>query len=347
MTPQEMLIGIDLILQKVNSNRISSIRTEEKLWFLNEEQIRILNQRTSPLSNEKQLSVEETQKRLDDVQSLVTEVSLDVYANDANSVYCYLPGNYYLLLNDRSVVKDLCGAAYNPTTASASFYYAKYQLPTTTDLWDKLVITLGGNVITLENYFPNGQPSLNSKFELIDFIIEYINNTPALAGFTAKYESYKGIYEAGAIIITRDTIFTMSHDFVNVTLQNASITVTQQSLTKISSVTGSSENTNRLVRGESLYNLLSSSIGGTLAHSPISSIAKYKLITYHKKKFIVSQTNIQYIRKPRKISLTLNQSCEFDEKIHQEIVENTAKRIAAYTSSQNYQQIINEKLLQE
>ena len=72
MTVKEMHIGIDMILQKVNSNVISSFEPEEKDWVLNEEVNRFIKQRLSILSNEKRLGFQDTQKRVDDLKNLIT-----------------------------------------------------------------------------------------------------------------------------------------------------------------------------------------------------------------------------------------------------------------------------------
>jgi hypothetical protein len=107
------------------------------------------------------------------------------------------------------------------------------------------------------------------------------------------------------------------------------------------------QNNNRLVKTEDLYELLGSAFGKTSPASPISSLKENLIIVYHNQKFICSEIKIDYIRKPKKINLSLNQDCELHDSIHQEIVENTAKRIAGLTFSQVYNNIINENLNKE
>ena len=104
---------------------------------------------------------------------------------------------------------------------------------------------------------------------------------------------------------------------------------------------------NRLVKTEDLFELLTSAFGKTLSKSPISSLKEDLIFVYHNQKFICPQIRIDYIRKPKKINLSLYQDCELHDSIHQEIVENTAKRIAGLTFSQVYNNIINENLNKE
>lgn len=353
MTPQEMLIGVDLQLEKINSNAISSFEVDEKLWFLNEECIRFIKQRVRPQSNDKQLGFQADQKRYDDLESLITSTSLSVYPNplDSNSVFTYLPANYFSLTNDRSLTKDLCGATYNPSTSSINVFTTCYTLPTDSfDLFLTLKVYINGNIIfKVADYFPGGIPNNSSKFELISMLIDIINTIP---NFEAKYENYLDKYCIGAIVVasTNNVTFTMKNNYTKVGPvanfdQNMSIVTT--SLTKISSLSGSKEHENRLTKSSKHHKLLDTNFGTTFNHSPISILQQDKLIVYHNKKFILSLLNIDYIRRPRKISLSLNQSCELNEDVHDEIVAGTAKRLAGITSSDSYRNLINENLLKE
>lgn len=343
-----MLIGVDLILQKVNSNAVSSFEDEEKLWFLNEEQIAYIKQTINPKSNPKGLGLQDGQKRYDDLENLITSASLDVYARDNDSVYAFLPANYMHLISDSSKVKDLCGATYAPSTVSSVFYSAKYQLPTNSyDLFKTLLVKINGNtVVDVSAYYPDGIPSNTSKFELLNIILELFNS---VSGFEAKYEKYKDISNPGGIVIVSNSSFTLS----NVYKSGVSTTTTQvftidtNTLTKIQNSLGIIESPNRLCKTEDIKTLLKSNFSTTFVDSPISSLQQFKLNAYHKKNFIISQLNIDYIRKPKKISLILNQDCELNENVHQEIVNNTAKRLAAYTFNSGYNNIINENLLKE
>lgn len=341
MITQEMHIGIDLEVQKINSNYTSDIGSEEKDWFLNSEMMRLVKDRLKQL--------EQNQKRYDDLQTLVTtpNSTLDVYLNDDKSVFAYLPANYMYLLNDRSLTKDLCGAVYNPSIVAVHFFSACYLLPVTvTDNYTALEVLVNDVSIYKANVtFPSGIPSASSKFTLYNEIIDALNSVD---GIEAKYENYKGKTCKGGIVVTSNIAFTLKNKFVNTTPQEVTLSITDNTVNKIGSVAGSAEFDNRLSRNSDDYKLLlGTNFGTTFFDSPISVIQRNKLIVFHNKKFIASGVNVTYLRRPKKISLTLNQGCELSEDVHEEIVVAAARRIAGITNSDNYRNIINEDSLKE
>lgn len=346
MTPREMLIGIDLRLQKVNSDVVSSISDEEKLWFLNEDQIRFIKQRTNVLSNDKKLGLQDTEKRYDDLEALIESTSLPVFARDNSSVFTYLPTTYFSRINIRSLTKDLCGKDYNPTTAIQKIYTTSYVLPVNTDnFYQDLIVKLGSTtILTVADYYSTGIKSLKSSFELINILIDILNSQP---GIEAKYETSKGVYNKGAIIVSSNLTFTITNNYTFSGVKVDTFTPTSKDYTQINTITGTQEYDNRLVKGEKLFSMLNTNFSTTFYDSPITTLQKDSIVVYHKKKFILSSINLDYIRKPKKISLILNQGCELSENVHEEIVDNTAKRIAAYVLSQEYNNIINENLLKE
>lgn len=343
-----MHIGIDLQLQKLNSNVISSLRSEEKDWLLNEEVIRFIKQRINPASNDKRVGFEATQKRYDDLRVLITPASLPVYVNDNDSVFTYLPSDYFTLINDRSVTKDLCGVSYSTIATSIdTFYIASLPIADdNTNLYATFQVKINGSIIfDLSNYVTGGLPSSNSKFVIVNYLLQRIAEIPTLlGGFSGKYENYFGVSVAGAVIIVGKSPFTYNIVYVGNTVSGNGLGV---NYTKVTTPLKSTEVPNRLAKTEDVYTLLSTSFGTTFAHTPITLLEGSKLIAFHKQKFILSSLNISYIRKPKKIDISLNQGCELSESIHQEIVENTAKRIAGLVGSQQYNNIINENLLKE
>jgi len=328
-----------------------------------------MKQRIRPQSNEKRLGLQEDQKRYDDLENLIVSASdpvnglsarLDAHPNDDNSVYAFLPKDYFFLLNDRSLTKDLCGVTYAPTTANYKLDTACYTLPSITitqfatlEIWvARSASDIGSatytKIFSANTYFPSGLPSLESKFELLNLIIQTLNKE----GFDAKYETYRDVSCPGGIVVTKAEVdaaqpFLFQNRYNTGSPITQQITVTKKTYTKLSDVAGSSEKDNRLTKTAELFQLLGSSSATTFHYSPITCLSNRKLIGYHNKKFILSKFYIDYIRMPKKISLSLNQSCELSENVHEEIVFNTAKRLAGNTLSEAYKNLINESLLKE
>lgn len=353
MNVQEMHIGIDLLLQEVNSNIISGIKPEEKDKFLNEEVIRYVNQITRKGGNPKKLGLQDDVKRYEDMKALLETKNLSVYYRDDRSVFTYLPSNCLRLLNDRSLTKNLCGFSYNPTTTNTFINYSILPLPSVSSINNYSTYTVEINsvvVFNINNYpqFAGGISTNQERFQLIDFILEAIR----LAGYEAKYENFLDVFSLGNIIVSLNSNFTLTWYYdtvvgIVVTTNEEILTILQKPVVKISDTISMIERANGLTKTEEIYTLLQTSFGTTRHDFPLSTLERGRLNIYHDKKFIVSSVNVDYIRFPRKISLPLNQSCDLDESVHQEIVDNVAKRLAATTSSQNYNLLTQENNLKE
>ena len=344
MTVQEMHIGIDLLLQKVNSDFISSISKEEKDWFLNDETLRFVKQRINRLSNDKREGDQDTQKRYDDLKALITTRTLPVFIRDTKSVFSYLPSDYIGLKNDRSFTKNLCGAPYAVTTSNSNLYYIAYKLPTDASKYLNMVLKINGvTIFDSATYVPfvTGLTNIKQKFEYIDFIIEAMRAN----GFEAKYENYIDLFRRESIIITSSGAMSLDAKYgADASIITNSTTIVN---VKVETITGVEEHENRLTKTEDIYKILPLSFGTTIYHSPLSTLERDKINVYHNQKFIMSSVKIDYIRKPHKINLILNQGCELDENVHVEIVDNVAKRIAGVVKSESYPNLINENSSKE
>lgn len=340
-----MHIGIDLILQKVNSNIISSLEPEEKDWVLNEEMYRFIKQRTEPKSNDKRLGFERNQKRYDDIKPLLQPATLSCYTRDTESVFSFLPSDYIFLVNDRSLTKDLCGNAYSTVgTTAVNKHILCLPILDDENLYVDTIISINDvELFSTANYpqFEDGLSAVDAKFQLIPFIIEALRK----AGYECKYEYFHSIQCLGGIVVVGDVALEADVYYGDTHYIYQSTT---QSYTKINSnISGLKEYENRLSRTQDIHTIRTYSFSKSVFDSPISGLEQGKIYAYHEQKFIIAGINIEYIRKPKQISLPLNQGCELDEPAQKEIVENSAKRIAGLTGSQNYPNIINENLLKE
>lgn len=351
MTVQEMHIGIDLLLQKVNSNIISNVKSEEKDVLLNNEVLRYINQRINPKNPEsKGIKFQGTSKRYEDLKALIEPYSSSTYVRDNKSVFIYLPSNCLHIINDRSITKNLCGLAYAPTTTTEVIYYTTLKLPLISAVNNYLGFTIivdGITIFDITNYPQFASiTSDKQRFQLIDFILEALKDK----GYEAKYENYLDMFSLESIIIKSNILSNLVITYITnpgaIVNEYLNVNFNSKNITKITTL-GTDEHTNILTETEDIYKLLDSSFGSTEYNAPLSTFEKGKLNIYHKQKFIISSVNIDFIRKPRKISLPLNQSCDLDPSTHTEIVENLATRLAGITTAQNYQLLLNENLKKE
>ena len=356
MTVQEMHIGVNQWLQKINAKETDSFQPEELDWALSEECLRFIKQRTNPLSNPKHQGFESTQKRYDDLQELITPAKLPCYYLDDDTVFSFLPVNYFALINDRSLVKNLCNSPVSmiPTVIEQkSICVIPFPKPAelTSPFYIDLRFLIAGTTTVLfdvNNYTTliNGINNVTEKFYIINLALEVMNRySPNLE---VRWENFDDSYYPNSFIFIASN---MSFTGVNMQLTGAggvdTIFTSVINGYKKYILPQVKEVPNRLTNTEKLYSLLNSVYGTTIVSNPLSSLAKGKIRVHHKQKFILSFVNIDYIRKPRKIDLILNQSCELSSNVHEEIVENTARRLSGITKGDNYQQLINENLITE
>jgi hypothetical protein len=119
MTIQEMHIAFDLELDKTNSLQYPSFRPEEKDYWINRAISDIVKQRYTG-NNPKKESVEETQKRRDDLRNITKNYISTFFINDPllnkpNGVFITLPKDYYYALEEE-VVLNCLDCRNQPTT---------------------------------------------------------------------------------------------------------------------------------------------------------------------------------------------------------------------------------------
>lgn len=345
MTIQEMHIGIDLHLQKVNSNYIDVLLPEEKDFFLNEEQIKFINTRISAISNDKKKGLEFDQKRYDDLEKLKEPYSATALIKDNRSGYINLPDNYLHLINDRTELDDLCNKSFDdfePQEFNGNYFV--FGIKKDTSLKGFKIHFNNTLVFDLANYPIYANISLEETFSLINLVLYTIG-----LDYTIYWEYYNGVYYPNKFIVED-----LKGDIEKITITYPEPTpdvIEQINPIPIDEEFYESEDVievpNRLTKTEDIYEVLRGAFTKTSKKSPVSEIIKGQLIVFHDRYFILTKINIDYIRKPQPVSLSLNQSCELDVNIHQELVEETAKSIAAFIESRNYPQLNNENNTKE
>lgn len=342
MTIQEMHIGIDLHLQKVNSDYVDGISPEEKDWFINEGHTKFIFNRINPVSNDKRQGLQTNQKRFDDLRVLITPYDSIAYIKDNESNFINLPPNYLYLLNDRSEVDMICNRAF-PTPITITEYYISFNLDhiAIADL-NKLIINRNITTIFDAQDFNLNFSDDAERFIIYNIILEELRKT-----YTVYWEKFETINNQNSFIIKVTNLF----DVIQVT----SDTLTPDTVTF---VTNSFTNTyrtstsvkqfpNRLTKTEDLYEVLRGSFTKPVKESPVSTLEENKLIVFNNSSFILTKIYISYIRKPRLVSLSLNINSELPSNVHEEIISEVSKAIASYIETRNYNQMANEDRIKE
>lgn len=321
MTVNDMHIAIDLELNKVNSNLYDIILPQEKDYFLNRAQERFIKQRYSPLSNAKGRGFEMSQKRIDDLRSLVIPNYYDkVYQLPTNDFdyttkgRFYFPDDYWFLTSNRSkVYYNSCGSI-TQSTATQSFYVALVTIPDAETTYASFFIEVDGvNLFNISLYPEIANYTTEDKSLLINLILTELSATN-----WSFYSSFKDL----------------TADLIGVKTSSGSITVGfGESGTEYNTATktytyftgtGGSDLVvpNRFLQQDDVYIVQQDPFNKTsVSDGPICIISDNSIdVFFEPNMFIVKEIAISYIRKPNLINLEQNQSCELAEHTHAEIV---------------------------
>jgi len=357
MLVREMHIGIDIGLQKMNSEKLEDFGPEEKDWVLNEIQLRHIKNRSSRKSNPKKDGLQDTVKRYEDIEDLIETASLPVYKKDSETMFALLPQDHFILLDNTSeVIYDCNGITKTEGTTTKKISVVPFK-EDLTKLYEEynLAYDDGTGLVTIfdmqdyaftENATVGGGLKDNEeRFYIVAHVKEIVNR---IDGLEVRWENYNGKYYPNSFIFVTDTQGALN---ITATLQVGNVEVYN-----FSDLTFTTYSTNtpvlkkyphRLVKTDDLRHLMNHSFGTTKYSSPLTTRSKKILNLFHNERFIFNRLHVEYIRKPRLISLSLNQSCSLNEALHEEIVDEAVQLIKARINDVGYRNIINENLIKE
>ena len=355
MTPQEMHIQIDQALQRVGSYVYDNFEPVELDLILSKMQMRYIDDKFRKDTTSEGFQVE--QGDLDDIQFLIErDKILPAFMDTTNKkTHGVLPSDYLYLINDRTRLNEDCTVANleasTPYTDEVLFtaefpnqlinppYYADVDLVVgALTLYDS---TYGG--------FP-GVPDAIEKYIIKDYILDTIRQNireNKLSGVTGIYwEHYKDTYAEESFILVTDS--TRVGETFSVRVEgttNSDVGVATSGLT-VSSLTHSKEVDNRLTKSQFLHSTLNNNVyHKTHRRNPVSNLTKDRLYVYYDEKYIPTHIIIDYIRKPREISLSLNQSCELSNSTHPKIIDLSVEYLKNTIEQQSYNTKVQDNRL--
>jgi len=339
MTIQEMHIGIDLYLQKVNSDFVDSLQPEEKDWFLNDEQKRFIMTRINEASNDKRQGLQFNQKRYDDLENLIVPNYSDIaYIRNPISNYIDLPANYLYLLNDRSSVDKSC--IYGETTTLTT---KKYYVPFNFTFPDEFSINYTFKIIidTVVVFSTENYPNLVTTIDTLFTLIQLVKDVLISQGYQVYWEYFNGQFFSNQLIIVLEEddsfiIENLTEDKIEYELFSINLSYFKTTAAK------EVETPNRLTKTEDIYEIIRGAFTKPTKESPVSAMESRRVVVYHNGNFILGKIWIDYIRLPRMVSLSLGINSELNPNIHEELVEQVGKRLAAYLGAKNYNELSAE-----
>ena len=363
MNVQEMHLAVQQGVDKINSLQADMLLPQEIDIELNKSQMRFINTKYSG-NNRHRTGFEESQKRIDDLRTLVREFEAPVTFKEQlrNNIFVdtfRLPADYMYLINQQSTVWiDNCNTMnWNLLYPDPINYFtislSDFVCDKNTTIADSIVMYEDASDLT------QGQAILWSNANNLVFpadvgqlIQNIIDN--AEPGFTVHWEQLAALNHPGEFIVEVDTDI---HDWFQwdasvgtvttlVALNNAGVTL--DSVRALNSGLSFNEKrdpvefterlmvSNTFIQQDDIFTMLQDPFNTTKHTDPLTTIRGNEIDIYTSDIFIIDTVKITYIRNPRNISLPLGIDCELPEHSHQEIVDATVSSILEGISDPRY-----------
>ena len=329
MNIQEMHTGIQAEMNKMNSFLFDTFTPQEIDLAINKCIMMFVNQRYSPLSNPKQKGFEMSQKRIDDLRTLVvsnyTERTVFPQTYDADygsKVQFFFPGDYYHSVALRfKVYYNPCGTI-TPEKTSDSYTVYKLDLSSITDYSTLRIRRASDSPLNLG--------SNASEYDSTDlsFIARIIRQSlkrmyPDFSKYEFYFENFRGtFYKNCLIIVSKDSsIFQYSTDSgVNYSTMS-SFSYSYEYYTSQANLTTSG----KLVQQDDIFAMQADPFNKTSSDFPLYYISDIDNNIYiNSDEFVITHGILSYIRMPNTVSLLLDENCDLPEGTHPEIVSMTA-----------------------
>ncbi len=336
MTVFELHLNVNQRLQLVASYKRNVLLPQEIDLALNKAMYRLLEQGVASKFQDNEINLSHVTALLK--KNTVSEVIIpgasdQLYEENELTCYAVKPPDFYWLANSRvEVLVDPFNCETAPTlgntiatetvgvlpfigTASTGYHFKNY---TITSLSIPIIYRVPTAII-------NGFSSPKSRYVVINNVLE-----AKLPGNVKVYwERYRDTYYPNSFIFVSATnnLAGLSATADNTTTEVSSNTQTNYSVPNRALINGI---TNKKIltapvkttQNDLLYQLLSQNTFYKSSTSEVIGDETLDYFTlYREKSFLVTRVSYDYIRKPRTISLDLNQSCELASTTHQKIVD--------------------------
>tara|TARA_R110000751_G_scaffold73530_4_gene148676 strand:+ start:882 stop:2039 length:1158 start_codon:yes stop_codon:yes gene_type:complete len=374
MNVLEMHLAIQQGVDKINSLQADMLLPEEIDLELNKAQIKFINTKYGR-NNIMGRGFEQSQKRIDDLRTLVTEYENSTTYKDQLSADHWidtfkLPTDYMYLVSQRSDVKiNNCepvdwtlqnSQPINYFTVSMHDFVMNNSNNNSTDFVSSINMMADPNDPLLGDqniWTNNGTWQYPSDSDNVRLDILNIN----VPGVEVYWEQYGELTVPGSFIFIIDAVnqyawfnwdMSVTNTVSGSNLQTA--LVGQDALGNVLTsayaqyedstyggrrdiIGGETINAvNKYVQHDDIYTLLQDPFNTTKYTSPLTTIRGSYIDIYTSAIFIIDKVKITYIRKPAEISLNLSINCELPDHSHQEIVDMTISSILEGISDPRY-----------
>ena len=350
MNIREQHIEINQSLQKVAANRTRKFLDAEIDWVLNKMLSRFIQLKLRPRKGGK-FSFD--QLDLDAIRPLLVKTTLPAYIDpDFPSRYkTFLPTDYSYLIADYSYLYNTCNAEALEAINSPVYLRwlrLSYTNKSAAPFYETAILTADGtNILNIPAGLPyekvySGYSSKADIAFLSPWMIHTLNQRMQ-PGVQVGFEKYGEEYKADNIVFASDYSIvapSLAFDGINVTLLEEQIL----ELKRYNSDAVITPTANRLESSEDVPTLLTTAFYKSSIQSPISELQGQLLYIYGDPSFTVIKCGINYIRKPRPMSLTLGSDCELAPPFCQTLCDMAVQYIKGRLENGAGEQLIEKDL---
>lgn len=358
MTVFEQHILFNQRYQEIASNKRDTLFPEEIDILLNAAQQRLIDEIINQKFYDSQLEATaigplvEYNKPLD---AIIPDSSFQFY--ESNTVYSVLPANLRNVINIKTELLTStvnCDTAPTLATTTISEWMAVVPFPGegSSPYYSNLTSTRTGPVTlyTAPSPYSSGFAETDSKFLLINSIMDSFNKTETIGGQTIKvyWEKYRGVYyqdsfifvspsNQGTITIAVDgssSAVAMSQSVYNVYDRSLISGLTNVQQTVVFAKSGELDFIPKMQTINSYYSSSTEEI--------IVGQLNDFVVGYTEDSFIITRMYVDYIRKPRHINLALNQSCELSSSVHRNVVDLAVEMARLDTGDNKWQATVQD-----
>jgi hypothetical protein len=308
MTNEELFIAFGTKLNRLTGMSFDGLSREEVDWVI-QEALYIFIENPKGNTIPRREGFYDTKNRAEELEVLMTSVSLPVIKNDEDSVYSILPPDYLKTTEIVAIVNSSCNKLDDIETEVTEKWFS-YKLP----IIDVTILSIQATIdAVLTPVVLLADISPTSIVADLNYVIaqRLANKVNAGTLFKVYWERYNNIY------LPREFIFVYQGavaDFTGATIiENAVTTIVppQEITTTRVSFTGSERKVAcRLTDAEMLQRNLSDPFRKSVRESPVVVLEGGKVTLHHQDDFNVKGIRLNYLRTPRVVDYTVGQSIE-------------------------------------
>lgn len=346
MTAKELHIGIDLLLQKIDSNWNSNITPQEKDWFLNFEILKFIKQRLDRSSNRKGTGAFDTIKRLQDLSPIMKTKKLKVMYNQ-EEVKVKLPFDFLYYINSIGSICCECDEPINSDNYYVTEFFPLNDINLLTSVNSRYIISINidntdylifDTIDIPSNYFPQDNiESYKKQFILINAILVEFNKKN-YNNIELKYDNKKG----------KIVIHTEKQSTTTITINGDT--------TEVSSFNISYNNYNLSNPLDCDIRQIDEEFKNTVHRSYLSKSKDESIIAHQREEWLIikppksailSTVSLTYFCYPQLVNLYLNSNSNLTDPVLNEVLGNVAQTLKGIISTDTYNKYVQENMLIE